>query len=159
MDANDLPHLYPRGTWVILSSVPSLLLPLRNVLEDSLSTTAINVRKSLMEIDDHQVRSFSSLLQSEKDRTTFGYGAKMNPEADFMITSFAAQRLYSTSFGDVLGMPDFIRRPRLPDGKGLCYMLPKTRDGDIDIVIGFSDEECEGLKTDAAWMDYAEIIE
>ena len=144
------------GHSILCSFTP---LPLENVLKDSLSTTAIKVRKSLMDIDDHQVRSFFSLLQSEKDRTTFGYGANMNPETDLMITSFAAQRLYSTSFGDLLGMPDFIRRPRLPDGKGLCYMLPKTRDGDVDIVIGLSDEEYEGLKTDATWKDYAEIIE
>jgi hypothetical protein len=134
-------------------------LPLSKILKNSLSTTAIKVRQSLIEVNDHQARSFFHLLKAEKDRTTFNYGAKMNPATDLMITSFAGQQLYSTSFGDLLGMPDFVRRPRLPDGKGLCYLLPKTRDGDIDIVIGLSDEEYEGLKGDLKWNEFAEAIE
>jgi hypothetical protein len=73
----------------------------------------------------------------------------INPETDLMITSFVGQQLYSTSFGSLLGIPDFVRRPRLPDSKGLCYMLPLTREGDIVIEIGLSDEENEGLKNDA----------
>lgn len=137
----------------------STALPLATVLDDSLSATAIKVRKSLMEINDYQIRSYFSLLQAEKDKTTFAFGAKFNPETDMMITSFVAQKLYSTSFGSLLGMPDFVRRPRLPDGKGLCYMMPITREGDIDIVIGLSDEEYEGLKADARWKEYAEVIE
>lgn len=56
-------------------------------------------------------------------------------------------------------MPDFVRRPRVPDGKGLCYMLPVTREGDVDIVIGLLDKEYDGSKTDARWTSNAEISE
>ena len=58
-----------------------------------------------------------------------------------MITSFVVQKLHSTSFGNLLAMPDLIKRGRLPDGNGLCYMMPMTRDGAIDIVFGLPDEE------------------
>ena len=133
--------------------------PLSSILEDSLSTTAIKVRQSLIEVKGDQIRSLFHLLKSEKDRTTFDYGAKMNPATDFMFTSFAGQQLYSASFGELLGVPDFIRRPRLPDRKGICYLLPKTREGDVDIVIGLSDEEYEGLKGDLKWNGFAEVIE
>jgi hypothetical protein len=68
-----------------------------------------------------------------------------------MTTNSASQKLYSTSFGNLLAMPDFVRRPRVPDGKGLCYMLPVTRVGDVDIVIGLLDKEYDGSKTDARW--------
>ena len=132
--------------------------PLQHILSDSLSSTTIKVRQSLLAVNDHEVRSFFSLLKSEKDKTTINSGAKMNPETDLLFTSFAAQQLYSESFG-ALGMPDFVRRPRLPDGTGLCYLMPKTREGDIDVIIGLSDEEFEGLKGDARWTDYAEAIE
>jgi hypothetical protein len=140
----------------ILISITSS--PLQNILSDSLSSLTIKVRQSLMTVNDHEVRSFFSLVKSEKDKTTFNYASKMNSETDLLFTSFAAQQLYRESFG-TLGMPDFVRRPRLPDGMGVCYLMPMTREGDIDFVIGLSNEEFEGLKGDAKWKDYAEVIE
>ena len=84
-------------------------LPLSSVLNGSLSSTAIKVRKSLMEVNDHQVRSFFRLLETEEDKTTINYGAKMNPATDLIIMSFVGQQLYSMSFEDLLGMPDLVR--------------------------------------------------
>ena len=83
----------------------------------------------------------------------------MNPATDLMFTSFAGQQLYKEGFGSLLGMPDFIRRPRLPGGNGICYMLPTTREGDIDVVFGLSDIEYEGLKNDEKWKEFVETIE
>jgi len=133
-------------------------LPLEGAITDSISSTAIAVRRSLLEVDDHQVRSFFHLLQTEKDRTTIAYGANMNPETDLMITSFAAQKLYETGFGEVLGKPEFVRRPDLPDGRGLFYLMPKTREGDIDLIACLTEEELQGLRKDKLWSDFAEFI-
>jgi len=80
-------------------------LPIQNVINDALSLTTIKVRRSLMEVNDAHMRSFFYLLQNEKDKTTVNYGAKVNGKTDMLITSFVAQKLYKTNFGDVLGEP------------------------------------------------------
>jgi hypothetical protein len=80
-------------------------LPIQSVINDSLSSTTIKVRRALMEVKDSHMRSFFYLLQNEKDRTTVQYGANVNGETDMLITSFAAQKLYNTNFGEILGKP------------------------------------------------------
>jgi cellobiose-specific phosphotransferase system component IIA len=80
-------------------------LPLQNVINDDLSSTTIKVRRALMQVNDGHMRSFFYLLQNEKDKTTFNYGATANHETDMLMTSFAAQKLYKTYFGAVLGKP------------------------------------------------------
>jgi len=62
-----------------------------------------------------------------------------------MITSFASQKLYHTSFGRDLAQPAFVRRPRLPDALGLLYLMPVTREGDYDLLSCMTDEEYEEL--------------
>lgn len=133
------------------------VLPLFNVLGD-LSSTAIAARRSLLEVDDHRVRSFFHLLQTEKDKTTIAYGAGMDPETDIMITSFVAQGLYGADFGEALGLPVCVRRPQLPDARGLFYLMPLTREGDVDLVAGLSKEEFKGLMGDEKWTGFAEFI-
>jgi hypothetical protein len=53
---------------------------------------------------------------------------------------------------------DFIRRPNLPDGRNLYYLMPATREGDIDLVAGLSKEEFNGLQKYREWNEYAEFI-
>jgi hypothetical protein len=53
---------------------------------------------------------------------------------------------------------DFIRRPNLPDGKNLLYVMPATREGNIDLVAGLSKEEFDSLQKDKKWNEYAEFI-
>lgn len=79
-------------------------LPLSEVVNGDLSSSTMKVRRSLMGVDDKQVRSFFELLKEKKDKSTINYGAKMNGSSDIMITSFVAQKLYEESFG-VLGRP------------------------------------------------------
>ncbi|RDW60747.1 hypothetical protein BP6252_12130 [Coleophoma cylindrospora] len=133
-------------------------LPVQTVVHDKLSSTTIKVRRSLMAVSDSHIRSFFNLLQNEKDKTTINYGAKVNGEADLLMSSYVAQKLYKTKFGDVLGEPDFIRRPKLPGGKNIYYMMPATREGDIDLIAGLTKEEFDGLQLDSEWNKYVEYI-
>lgn len=55
-------------------------------------------------------------------------------------------------------LQDFIRRPNLPDGRNLYYMMPATREGDIDLIAGLSKEEFDVLQKDRKWNEYAEFI-
>jgi hypothetical protein len=114
---------------------------------------AKTLRYDLMNHDfDRETRALFHALKTTPDKSTFNYGAKMNPETDLMITSFVAQKLYETEFG-ALGKPDFIRRPKLPDARGLCYMMPLTREGDVDICVSLEDEEFEALMRVEGWKD------
>lgn len=97
-------------------------------------------------------------MQTEKDKTTIAYGAKMNPVTDLMITSFTAQKLYETSFGEALGLPEIIRRPMLPDATGLFYLMPTSRKGDIDLIAGFSENDFKEIMKDVKWLKYTEFI-
>lgn len=163
-------------------------LPIHNVINDDFSSTVIKVRRSLMEVNDNHMRSFFYLLQGEKDKTTINYGAKVNVKSDMLITSFVAQKLYKINFGDILGKPVrkfrdslnmphanmcsrhlihnayskviqyFIRRPNLPDGINLYYMMPATEEGDVDLIAGLSEEEFNSLQKDRKWKEYAELI-
>lgn len=78
---------------------------IRSVIDNDLSSTTMEVRRALLQVSDSHMRSFFHLLQNEKDKTTITYGAKVNMETDMLITSFVAQKLYKTSFGDILGEP------------------------------------------------------
>ncbi|OBT64302.1 hypothetical protein VE03_06777 [Pseudogymnoascus sp. 23342-1-I1] len=131
---------------------------LDEALNESLSAMAIKLRKNLSQIDDHAMRSFFHLLQTEKDKTTINYGASMNPETDIMLTSWVSQKLYDTDFGDALGKPDFVRRPKLPDAASLVYLMPLTREGDVDLIVSLSDQDYEALRTDAKWEGFAEYL-
>lgn len=125
---------------------------------ESLSAAAIKVRRAIGQIDDYAVRSMFHMLENEKDKTTINYGAHMNPAADIMITSWVAQKLYHISFGDILKQPGFVRRPKLPDAPSLCYLMPLSRDGDIDIIISLPDRDFEALQADSRWQEFVEFL-
>ncbi|KFY42219.1 hypothetical protein V494_02518 [Pseudogymnoascus sp. VKM F-4513 (FW-928)] len=133
-------------------------VPLEEALNESLSAMTIKVRRGLSQIDDHAMRSFFHILQNEKDKTTINYGATLKVETDIMVTSWVAQKLYHAAFGDALGKPDFVRRPKLPDALSLAYMMPLTRDGDVDLVISLSDQDFEALRKDAKWEEFVEYL-
>jgi hypothetical protein len=82
----------------------------------------------------------------------------MNGAADLMLTSWVAQKLYDASFGDILGKPDFVMRPKLPDAPSLCYLMPLTREGDIDVIVSLSDQDFEALQANARWREFVEFL-
>lgn len=133
-------------------------VPLDEALDGSLSAMAIKLRHELNQVDDHAMRSFFHLLQTEKDKTTINYGATMKAESDLMLSSWVSHKLYDTDFGQALGEPDFVRRPKLPDALSLAYMMPLTRDGDVDLIISLSDQDYEALRTDAKWEKSVEYL-
>ncbi len=55
-------------------------------------------------------------------------------------------------------LQEFIRRPNVADGISIYYMMPATREGDIDLITGLSEEEFDSLQKDSKWKEYAEFI-
>lgn len=133
-------------------------IPLQSATNHSLSSVTAQLRHTLLNVDDRQVRSFFQLLENEKDKTTISYSPRMNLRTDLMITSFTSQKLYQMSFGETLGLPAFVRRPMLPDATSLLYLMPRTREGDIDLVAGFTQDELDGLRKDEKWLEHTEFI-
>jgi hypothetical protein len=144
------------GHAVMCSFTP---VTLEEALNEPLSAIATRVRRDMGQVNDYAMRSFFHLLQNEKDKTTINYGARFNIETDIMVSSWAAQKLYDASFGDILGKPDFVRRPKLPDSPSLGYLMPLTREGDIDLIISLSDQDFEALQADTKWREFVESLD
>lgn len=54
--------------------------------------------------------------------------------------------------------PSLIRRPKFNPLEGVVYFMPKTEQGDIDVLACFGKREIEGLMSDPEWNQYAEWI-
>ena len=128
-------------------------------LAESMSISAISllIRQSMLPIDDFFIRSLATMLRNEPDKRTIAYD--VDPKTGFVISSWADLPLYPEGgYGPLLGMPEFVRRPRLTPSEGLAYFMPKDPMGNIDLAMTLRESDLEELKTDAEWMRYAEYI-
>jgi hypothetical protein len=123
-----------------------------------LSDIASQLRRSLNSIDDHHIRSAATLLQNEKDKSTFFYGANAVAGRDLTISSWAGLQSALVSFGCALGQPTFVRRAIQADCEGLAYLTPTTIDGDIDVAVSLRRDDLDVLEQDSVWKQFAEKI-
>lgn len=139
-------------------------VPLSELLSLPLPSLAFALRRNLIDYaNPYLLKSLINLLRTTNDKTTINYGAEMNPETDIMLTSHVGHGIYEADFGEEsgLGKPDFVRRPNLPDGRGLAYLLPRGRDGSVDVVAGLFEEEVKTLREGVGceeWERYVEYI-
>jgi hypothetical protein len=144
-------------------------VPVKDLLSKPLYSIAQKMRKSLLEgATSRDFESFVHLLQTTKDRSTISYGASMTAN-DMMITSFMSQGIYNVSFGadsglgnadpELQGYPDIVRRPDLPGGAGIVYILPRARDGSIDVTVYLGDEAVDALGKGDGSEEWAELVE
>ena len=132
------------------------------VLDSPLSSVASDIRKSLDEVDDHYVRSLATLIHNTEDKTTIFYGAQKKLAKDIFISSWAQMDLTRTcSFGPSLGKdgrPDFVRRAKMDVVPDLTYIMPRDREGNMDIGTCLFEEDIEGLEKDEVWKSYTRMI-
>ncbi|KAL2210420.1 hypothetical protein CC79DRAFT_502303 [Sarocladium strictum] len=144
-------------------------IPVKELLSLPLYSIAAKLRKSLLEgATSRDFQSFVHLLQTTKDRSTISYGASMTAN-DIMITSFVSQGIYDVNFGaesglgnanpEMQGYPDVVRRPDLPGGTGIVYILPQARDGSIDVSLHLEAEEVDALGKGAGSEEWTELVE
>lgn len=139
-------------------------IPFSELLSKPLPSLAHALRKNLIQYaSPNQLKSLVNLLQTTEDQTTINYGATMNMDTDVMLTSHTAHGINEANFGNEsgLGLPDFVRRPNLPDGRGLAYLLPKGRDGSVDMVAGLLPEDLKTLREGEGseeWNTYVKYI-
>jgi hypothetical protein len=137
----------------------SIYLPIKALIEEmSISAITLLIRRVTLQINDFFIRSLATLLRNEPDKRTIGYDVK-HPERDFVVSSWADLPVYPEGgFGPLLGMPEFVRRPKLTPCEGLAYLMPKDPHGNIDLAIALRESDLKALETDAEWMNYAEYI-
>jgi hypothetical protein len=123
-----------------------------------LATLAQNLRRSLHNIDEHYLRSLLTTIRDEPDKTRFSYGASLKSGLDMLCSSFANLGLQQCEFGPLLGKALFARRPRLADAEGVVYLMPKTIDGDVDVLASLRVEDVEALRRDPEWTKRVEYI-
>ncbi|EXJ56701.1 hypothetical protein A1O7_07045 [Cladophialophora yegresii CBS 114405] len=141
--------------WPTASTVP----------ESSLSKVANDIRASLNRIDDHNIRSLATLIHTTEDKTTIFYGAKKKLGKDIFISSWAQMDLSGTcdfgpllSGGDKDGRPDFVRRPRMDILPDLTYIMPKDREGNMDLGMCLFEEDIAALQEDGPWTKFTRMI-
>ena len=124
----------------------------------SVADIALQLRRDLKQSNDFHFRSLAALLREEPDKTTFGYEVNMNPDIDIMPSSWADLGLYAVDFGLGLGLPDFVRRPKLAEIMSLAYLMPRTREGDWDLCISLMEQDVAALGEDKVFTDLVEKI-
>jgi trichothecene 3-O-acetyltransferase len=132
----------------------SVLTPNQDPFSPSLTKS---LRKDLDDVDGHYARSFATALANSTDRTMYYYGATSRMGRDLVVSSWAKLALSRSSFGDLLGMPGFVRRPDFPPAP-VTYVMPLTRDGDVDLVVCATPEEHAALMRDEEWRKWTEQI-
>jgi hypothetical protein len=135
------------------------------VLEAPLSKVASDIRASLEKVDDHNIRSLATLIHTTEDKTTIFYGAKKKLGKDIFISSWAQMDLSRTcgfgpllSGGDEDGRPDFVRRAKMDIVPDLTYLMPKNREGDMDLGACLFEEDIVALQEDGPWTKYTSMI-
>lgn len=113
-------------------------------------------------LDDAKItrhlRAFATMLDRLADKTRLVNGALLDPERDIVLSSYANIRCCELSFGSVLGTPDAARRPSMPPWPSLCYLMPKSRAGDIAVALCLSEADIQALRSDATFMEFAEYV-
>jgi trichothecene 3-O-acetyltransferase len=132
----------------------SVLMPNQNALSPTLANS---LRNDLNAVDEHYARSFATALATSPDSTMYYYGATSRMGRDLVVSSWAKLAVSRSNFGELLGMPGFVRRPNFPPAP-VTYVMPLTRDGDVDLAVCATPEEHAALMRDEEWRKWTEQI-
>lgn len=125
-----------------------------------LGEVAGRLRRLLLQDDKiaQHIRAFATMIDRVADKSQLVNGARLDPQRDIVLSSYANIRCCELSFGPLLEMPDAARRPRMPAWPSLLYLMPKSRAGDIAVAFCLSEDDIAKLRQDDTFMSYAEYI-
>lgn len=142
------------GHCVMCSFTPMIF---QEIINTRLGDLTLRLRKDLSDIDEYAVRSLVTLIARTPDKNTISYAARLDLSKDLLFSSWAHQETYSLDYG-ILGRPDFVRRQRFLPLESLCYFMPKSREGDIDLAACLREDDLKMLAKDCEWTKYSEYI-
>lgn len=124
----------------------------------SLESIAAQLRRDVQRLRDREyLRSLSTLIVNEPDKSTFNFVKGFDPDTWINASSWAGAATHRLEYG-LLGTPAFVRRPNAKPVQSLLYFLPMLPTGDIDVLLCLKDEEIEGLRADPDWNGLATYI-
>ena len=133
-------------------------LTFEEIENSSLAFIASALHKSVTDVNnEYTVRSFATLIANEPDRSTISFGGRFNPDTDIGSSSFARMRIHDANFGR-LGRPDHVRRPNFGPLESDIYTMPQLENGDIELLMCFTEKVFETLKADPEWAAYAQYL-
>ena len=132
-------------------------LTLHEITNAKLGDLSVLLRREISDITSYSIRSIATLVSRTPDKNTISYAAKLTFSKDLMLSSWAHQRTESLDFGP-LGQPDFVKRQKFTPLESLCYLMPRTRDGDIDLATCLREDDLAMLANDKKWTEHTEYI-
>lgn len=106
----------------------------------------------------HDTRAMATYMDRAADKNSISFVAALDLSKDVMFSSWTKVDCYEMDFGDEIGMPEAVRRPRFTEVESLGYAMPKRKDGEVAVGFSLRAEDMERLKGDAAFMEFAKFI-
>lgn len=125
-----------------------------------LGDTAGRLRRILQDEEKitHHVRAYATMIDRLPEKSKLLNGARLDPDRDVVLSSYANIGCCQTSFGPVLGMPEAARRPRMAPWPSLLYLMPKDKEGDIAVAVCLREDELMMIRRDEAWSAFADYM-
>jgi hypothetical protein len=145
---------------IVLYSINRARVPVL-VESTSLSDTARGIRTAIQKYAEPSIVTRAlQLAAAIPDVSALGLVYPTWIEHDVVISSLSRLPLYSTSWGDTFGgegngVPDTVR---WPEGvfEGITFVMPRRRDGSVEIVVTMGTADMGELEEDAEWRNYVE---
>lgn len=163
------PSSLPLANIVLYSinvSPVSDLIPLNvhSPITSNLGSTALNIRSAIQAHSAPElVTQALQLAATLPDVSRLGLVYPTWLEHDVVISSLFRLPLYSTSWGNAFGkvgrgelsegVPDFVRWPEKVF-EGITFVMPRQKDGAVEIVVTMEVKDMEALEADVEWRWY-----
>lgn len=107
---------------------------------------------------EYHGRSLATLISRIPDKALISFIAGYDLARDFMLSSWSSQNSYGLDFGLGLGTAEAVRRPLFAGYQGMAYMLPRSPEGDVVVIICLGAEETGELRADGEFTKYAQLV-
>ncbi|KAJ4124825.1 hypothetical protein NW765_014353 [Fusarium oxysporum] len=125
------------------------------ISNNGLKQASATIRRSLNDFNSpRRVTSTIGLLRSRPDPTDFklSFNGFLGP--DVVESSWADLGVYGHQWGDAIGTLDAVRIPG-EGSDGTMMILPRLKDGGLDVVVGLSTAAMEKLIEDEKFVSVA----
>ena len=123
-----------------------------------LATIALELRRSIEKsLDAELLRDTVDLASCIPDVRRLGNAFTSWFAEELVTTSVVDLPIYDTSWGELLGKPEFFRLPHGQFG-GICSVQPRRSDGSVEVFISLMEEEMIRLRQDKAFSSHARFV-
>ena len=74
------------------------------------------------------------------------------------FSSWAKMGGYGYDFGEGMGRAEAVRRSRSHVTEGLMYLMPRSREGEVGLVVCLREEDMLALRGDGEFGRFAEFV-